>query len=210
MSQRAETALRSEVDEVIEGHPLSEEELRLLDAYWRAANYLSVGQVYLLANPLLRKPLSADDVKPARPFRDNAWPQPRLRPPQPGNPRSRSQRHLRHRPRPRRAGCRGKRLPQLHRCQSRKRPGGARTAHNKRSRHVDALSRSGWTGSRALEAHLADAGVLRVADEESIVGPEDQSSGLLKFSLGRRTAVAGEAGVPVPARMVTLPSLSRF
>jgi xylulose-5-phosphate/fructose-6-phosphate phosphoketolase len=64
VSQGAETALRAELDEVIEGHPLSEEELRLLDAYWRAANYLSVGQVYLLANPLLRKPLSADDVKP--------------------------------------------------------------------------------------------------------------------------------------------------
>ena len=36
---------------------LSDNELRLLDAYWRAANYLSVGQIYLLANPLLREPL---------------------------------------------------------------------------------------------------------------------------------------------------------
>ena len=32
--------------------PLASEELRLLDAYWRAANYLSVGQIYLLDNPL--------------------------------------------------------------------------------------------------------------------------------------------------------------
>jgi xylulose-5-phosphate/fructose-6-phosphate phosphoketolase len=40
------------------------EELRLLDAYWRAANYLSVGQIYLLENPLLREPLVAEHVKP--------------------------------------------------------------------------------------------------------------------------------------------------
>ncbi|HZO62128.1 MAG TPA: phosphoketolase family protein [Gaiellaceae bacterium] len=43
---------------------LTDDELRLLDAYWRAANYLSVGQIYLLANPLLREPLAAEDVKP--------------------------------------------------------------------------------------------------------------------------------------------------
>jgi xylulose-5-phosphate/fructose-6-phosphate phosphoketolase len=44
--------------------PLSAEELRLVDAYWRAANYLSVGQIYLLANPLLREPLEPEHVKP--------------------------------------------------------------------------------------------------------------------------------------------------
>jgi xylulose-5-phosphate/fructose-6-phosphate phosphoketolase len=44
--------------------PLSAPELRLLDAYWRAANYLSVGQIYLLDNPLLRRPLLAEHVKP--------------------------------------------------------------------------------------------------------------------------------------------------
>ena len=38
---------------------LNAEELRLIDAYWRAANYLSVGQIYLLDNPLLREPLEA-------------------------------------------------------------------------------------------------------------------------------------------------------
>ena len=43
---------------------LPAEELRLIDAYWRAANYLSVGQVYLLDNPLLREPLRAEHVKP--------------------------------------------------------------------------------------------------------------------------------------------------
>ncbi|MGO9975877.1 MAG: phosphoketolase [Solirubrobacteraceae bacterium] len=38
--------------------------LQLIDAYWRAANYLSVGQIYLLDNPLLREPLSVDHIKP--------------------------------------------------------------------------------------------------------------------------------------------------
>jgi len=40
------------------------ERLSRLDAYWRAANYLSVGQIYLLDNPLLRKPLQASHIKP--------------------------------------------------------------------------------------------------------------------------------------------------
>jgi len=44
--------------------PLSNDELRRIDAYWRAANYLSVGQIYLLANPLLREPLTLEHVKP--------------------------------------------------------------------------------------------------------------------------------------------------
>jgi xylulose-5-phosphate/fructose-6-phosphate phosphoketolase len=39
-------------------------ELALLDAYWRAANYLSVGQIYLLSNPLLREPLQPEHIKP--------------------------------------------------------------------------------------------------------------------------------------------------
>jgi xylulose-5-phosphate/fructose-6-phosphate phosphoketolase len=43
---------------------LTDEEVRKIDAYFRAANYLSVGQIYLLDNPLLEKPLSLDDVKP--------------------------------------------------------------------------------------------------------------------------------------------------
>src|SRR6266481_6301541 len=43
---------------------LSEHELESMDAYWRAANYLSVGQVYLYDNPLLKKPLSKEQVKP--------------------------------------------------------------------------------------------------------------------------------------------------
>src|SRR5271165_1856422 len=43
---------------------LSADELRKLDAYWRAANYLSVGQIYLFANPLLREPLALEHIKP--------------------------------------------------------------------------------------------------------------------------------------------------
>ena len=42
---------------------LDDEQVRLIDAYWRAANYLSVGQIYLLDNPLLREPLRPEHVK---------------------------------------------------------------------------------------------------------------------------------------------------
>jgi xylulose-5-phosphate/fructose-6-phosphate phosphoketolase len=44
--------------------PLTADELRKINAYWRAANYLSVGQIYLYANPLLREPLKIEHVKP--------------------------------------------------------------------------------------------------------------------------------------------------
>jgi xylulose-5-phosphate/fructose-6-phosphate phosphoketolase len=44
--------------------PLSPEQLAAVDAYWRAANYLSVGQIYLYANPLLREPLRREHIKP--------------------------------------------------------------------------------------------------------------------------------------------------
>src|SRR6516165_11596940 len=43
---------------------LSADELDLIDRYWRAANYLSVGQIYLLDNPLLREPLRVEHCKP--------------------------------------------------------------------------------------------------------------------------------------------------
>ena len=46
-----------------EQQPLAPEVLHKMDAYWRAANYLSVGQIYLRENPLLRKPLAPDDIK---------------------------------------------------------------------------------------------------------------------------------------------------
>jgi xylulose-5-phosphate/fructose-6-phosphate phosphoketolase len=49
---------------VVNTQPLSAEDLRKMNAYWRAANFLSVGQIYLFDNPLLRRPLKAEDVKP--------------------------------------------------------------------------------------------------------------------------------------------------
>ena len=54
----------SKAPSVLEAEPLSDTELERIDAYWRAANYLSVGQIYLLDNPLLREPLRADHIKP--------------------------------------------------------------------------------------------------------------------------------------------------
>src|SRR6266576_2579839 len=48
----------------VSNQPLSQEELRKMNAYWRAANYLSVGQIYLYANPLLREDLRLEHVKP--------------------------------------------------------------------------------------------------------------------------------------------------
>ena len=44
--------------------PLAADELAKIDAYWRAANYLSVGQIYLLDNPLLERPLTLEHIKP--------------------------------------------------------------------------------------------------------------------------------------------------
>ena len=53
----------SESTTCLEKQPLSDELLQKMDAYWRAANYLSAGQLYLLDNPLLREPLTMDHVK---------------------------------------------------------------------------------------------------------------------------------------------------
>ncbi len=47
-----------------QGHAITTAELRRIDRWWRAANYLSVGQIYLLDNPLLREPLKAEHIKP--------------------------------------------------------------------------------------------------------------------------------------------------
>src|SRR5438876_9337618 len=46
------------------GNALSGKERALMDAYWRAANYLSVGQIYLYDNPLLKEPLTKEHIKP--------------------------------------------------------------------------------------------------------------------------------------------------
>jgi xylulose-5-phosphate/fructose-6-phosphate phosphoketolase len=57
------TAVISRADAPAAG-PLATDQLRLMDAWWRAANYLSVAQIYLLANPLLTEPLRLEHVKP--------------------------------------------------------------------------------------------------------------------------------------------------
>ena len=56
--------MTSPVNEAALSPTLSDQELSLIDAYWRAANYLSVGQIYLLDNPLLREPLAPEHIKP--------------------------------------------------------------------------------------------------------------------------------------------------
>jgi xylulose-5-phosphate/fructose-6-phosphate phosphoketolase len=43
---------------------LTDADARTLDCYWRAANYLAVGQIYLMANPLLAEPLRPEHIKP--------------------------------------------------------------------------------------------------------------------------------------------------
>ncbi len=60
------TETRMTPDPLTQGtpQPIRSSDLELLDAYWRAANYLSVGQIYLMDNPLLREPLSLAHVKP--------------------------------------------------------------------------------------------------------------------------------------------------
>jgi xylulose-5-phosphate/fructose-6-phosphate phosphoketolase len=50
---------------------LSKTESETIDAYWRATNYLSVGQIYLYDNPLLKKPLTKEHVKPRFPTGGN-------------------------------------------------------------------------------------------------------------------------------------------
>ena len=72
-----------------------------LDAYWRAANYLSVGQIYLLDNPLLREPLTLEHIKPRLLGHWGTTPGPELhlRAPEPRDPRARPAMLLRHRAR---------------------------------------------------------------------------------------------------------------
>ncbi|MGH2413405.1 MAG: phosphoketolase, partial [Microcystaceae cyanobacterium] len=47
----------------VEGAPLSAEELRKIHAFWRAANYLAIGMIYLRENPLLKEPLKPEQIK---------------------------------------------------------------------------------------------------------------------------------------------------
>src|SRR5689334_471470 len=59
-----ESAVTSRHSSSAASRPLSDEQLRKMRAYWRAANYLTVGQSYLKDNPLLERPLTRDDIKP--------------------------------------------------------------------------------------------------------------------------------------------------
>src|SRR3954469_12950508 len=60
----AVTGTTKQVDESAPEGTLSEQLLQHMDAYWRAANYLSVGQIYLYDNPLLKQPLTLEHIKP--------------------------------------------------------------------------------------------------------------------------------------------------
>src|SRR5437660_6818111 len=60
----APSATANAAQHLTSSRPLSPEQLRKIDAYWRAANYLSIGQIYLYANPLLLEPLKIEHIKP--------------------------------------------------------------------------------------------------------------------------------------------------
>src|SRR5450755_2564516 len=91
--------------------PLAREELELLHGYWRAANYLSVGQIYLVDNPLLREPLRLEHIKPRLLGHWGTTPgQPHLRASQPADLRAGPGGDLRDRPGARRAGGGGQHL----------------------------------------------------------------------------------------------------
>ena len=109
-----------------------------LDAYWRAANYLSVGQIYLLGNALLREPLALEHVKPRLlgHWGTTPGPEPALRAREPRDPAARARHALRHRPGPRRAGPR-----------SRTRGSRARTPSATRGSRATAAGCSGCSGS---------------------------------------------------------------
>jgi hypothetical protein len=105
-----------------DAHP-DPDDLRGLDAWWRAANYLAVGQIYLMDNPLLRAPLSPEHIKPrllghwgTTPGLTFLWAHLNrpLGAPQPRDPSRRPRRSLRLRPGPRRPGGGGHGVPGGH------------------------------------------------------------------------------------------------
>ena len=66
----------------VEKMPITEEYLEKMNAYWRAANYLSAAQLYLLDNPLLREPLKAEHIKKkdSRTLGNSSWTEFRILP----------------------------------------------------------------------------------------------------------------------------------
>ena len=95
---------------------LSDQERALMDAYWRAANYLSVGQIYLYDNPLLKQPLGqgAHQAAAPRPLGNHAGSELHLRPPEPADQEARPGHDLHHRPRAWRARPGRERLSRGH------------------------------------------------------------------------------------------------
>ena len=93
-----------------------QDELELVDRWWRAANYLSVGQIYLRSNPLLREPLArgGHQVPAPGPLGHHARAELCLRPPEPGDPPGPAGDAVRRRSRPRRARGGGQRLARGH------------------------------------------------------------------------------------------------
>src|SRR5436305_1730625 len=63
-SQKSHPPTAAQPETGLPAQPLSPDLLRRMNAYWRAANYLSVGQIYLLDNPLLKEPLTLKHIKP--------------------------------------------------------------------------------------------------------------------------------------------------
>ena len=92
---------------------LSNKERALMDAYWRAANYLSVGQIYLYDNPLLKQPLTKEHIKPRLLGHWGTTPglNFHLCSPEPADQEARPRHNLHHRPRARRSRSGRKRLP---------------------------------------------------------------------------------------------------
>jgi len=95
-----------------ETHPLSADELNRMHAYWRAANYLSVGQIYLYDNPLLKEPLQRSHIKPRYSATGNdAGFESALRPLEPDHQESRPEHDLCDRSGARRTGARRQCVP---------------------------------------------------------------------------------------------------
>ena len=91
---------------------LSPELLQKMDDYWRAANYVSVGRIYLCGNPLLKRPLTPPDVKHMLlgALGHDPGAELHLRALEPGHQKIRPEHDLRLRPRARRSGRRGQQV----------------------------------------------------------------------------------------------------
>ena len=158
----------------IQARPLPADELRLIDAYWRAANYLTVGQIYLMDNPLLREPLRAEHIKPRLLGHWGTSPglNLHLRPPEPGDRQARPQRHLHHRAGPRRPGDRGQHLAGGH-----------------LQRAVPAVSRDEAGMARLFRQFSFPGGIpSHVAPEVPGLDPRGRRAGLLADARVRRGA----------------------